>query len=416
MARVMAGVRRAATRATAARPIRRFREVPVLERVLKEVLRLHPPLVILMRGVLQRLHGRGRDDPAGKLVAISPAVSHRIPELFRDPTRFDPSRYDPGREEDATPFAGSRSAAAPPLLGAAFAIMQLKAITMSLLRASRSSSSTRRELRPGLHEDGRAAAQPCRVATGVADGATPMTARRGNGRGGTRAVRVRVDPALPGPRRLRVGGARVFPLNARRRPSTCCSRRARGAPRALGARREALPHPRPLDRGRLTRGDDMPAFPRSEMEEMMRRWLTPTRTPRPPATGAARRLLHEDAEYTWNLGPNEDFVARGREQIRDWVMGTRWRASTAGSTRTTRPHRRPARRGVALWRPVAAADARGRPRTRDQAWAVVVPLRRQLRMSWQRYFCDFSERDGLLHGVIKFASSARPCQKAGSSG
>ena len=112
-----------------------FREVPVLESVLKEVLRLHPPLVILMRGVLHDFTVEGVTIPAGKLVAISPAVSHRIPELFRDPTRFDPSRYDEGREEDATPFAwipfgGGHHRCS----GAAFAIMQLKAITMSLLR------------------------------------------------------------------------------------------------------------------------------------------------------------------------------------------------------------------------------------------------------------------------------------------
>lgn len=112
-----------------------FREVPVLESVLKEVLRLHPPLVILMRGVLRDFTVEGITIPAGKLVAISPAVSHRIPELFRDPTRFDPSRYDEGREEDAPPFAwipfgGGHHRCS----GAAFAIMQLKAITMSLLR------------------------------------------------------------------------------------------------------------------------------------------------------------------------------------------------------------------------------------------------------------------------------------------
>jgi sterol 14-demethylase len=112
-----------------------FREVPVLESVLKEVLRLHPPLVILMRGVLQDFTVEGVTIPAGKLVAISPAVSHRIPELFPDPTRFDPTRYDAGREEDATPFAwipfgGGHHRCS----GAAFAMMQLKAITMSLLR------------------------------------------------------------------------------------------------------------------------------------------------------------------------------------------------------------------------------------------------------------------------------------------
>jgi len=67
----------------------------------------------------------------------------------------------------------------------------------------------------------------------------------------------------------------------------------------------------------------MPAFPREEMEEMMRRWRAANE--RAEAVGNWKPMAAfytEDAEYTWNLGPNEDFVARGRQQIRDWVLGT----------------------------------------------------------------------------------------------
>jgi sterol 14alpha-demethylase len=111
-----------------------FREVPVLEAVLKEVLRLHPPLIILMRGVLRDFTVAGVTIPTGSLVAISPAVSHQIPELFRDPARFDPERYVEGRAEDATPFAWIPfGGGLHRCSGAAFALMQLKAITMSLL-------------------------------------------------------------------------------------------------------------------------------------------------------------------------------------------------------------------------------------------------------------------------------------------
>jgi sterol 14-demethylase len=113
-----------------------LREVPVLESVIKEVLRLHPPLILLMRGVLQDFHVAGQTVPVGKLVAISPPVSHGIPELFAEPQRFDPGRYAPGREEDARtfgwiPFGGGHHRCS----GSAFALMQLKAITVSLLRA-----------------------------------------------------------------------------------------------------------------------------------------------------------------------------------------------------------------------------------------------------------------------------------------
>lgn len=111
-----------------------LREVPVLESAIKEVLRLHPPLVILMRGVLRDFAVAGTTVPAGHLVAISPAVSHAIPELFRDPERFDPDRYGPGREEDAQtfgwiPFGGGAHRCS----GSAFALMQLKAITARLV-------------------------------------------------------------------------------------------------------------------------------------------------------------------------------------------------------------------------------------------------------------------------------------------
>ncbi len=67
----------------------------------------------------------------------------------------------------------------------------------------------------------------------------------------------------------------------------------------------------------------MPAYPREEMEEMMRRWKQANLDAE--AAGDWRSMAEfytEDAEYTWNLGPEEDFIARGREQIRDWCLGT----------------------------------------------------------------------------------------------
>ncbi len=115
-----------------------LRDVPVLERVIKEVLRLHPPLIILMRGVLRDFEVAGHVVPAGKLVAISPAVSHRLAEHFVDPERFDPSRYDPERAEDADPFAWIPfGGGLHRCSGSAFALMQLKAIVTSLLRRYR---------------------------------------------------------------------------------------------------------------------------------------------------------------------------------------------------------------------------------------------------------------------------------------
>lgn len=112
-----------------------LRKVPVLESVLKEVLRLHPPLIILMRKVLQDFSIGDITIPAGKFVCAAPAITHRIPDLFPEPERFDPERYSPERQEDKNlyawqAFGGGRHKCS----GNAFALFQIKAIFCVLLR------------------------------------------------------------------------------------------------------------------------------------------------------------------------------------------------------------------------------------------------------------------------------------------
>ncbi len=67
----------------------------------------------------------------------------------------------------------------------------------------------------------------------------------------------------------------------------------------------------------------MPAFPREEMEEMVRRWIAAnTKAHTEKNWEPMADFYTEDALYMWNTGPTEDFVARGREQIRDWAFGS----------------------------------------------------------------------------------------------
>jgi len=113
-----------------------LREVPWVESSLKETLRLHPPLILLLRLAMTPVEVAGVEIPAGKLVGASPAVSNRLPECFEDPDRFDPSRYIEPRQDDLDnpwtwiPFGAGRHRC----VGAAFALMQLKAIFCVLLR------------------------------------------------------------------------------------------------------------------------------------------------------------------------------------------------------------------------------------------------------------------------------------------
>jgi sterol 14-demethylase len=113
-----------------------LRQIPLLENVIKETLRLHPPLIILMRMALNDVEVQGQPIPRGQIVATSLAVSNRMPEDFPDPDAFVPQRYDAPREEDLVhrwtyiPFGAGRHRC----VGAAFAVMQIKAIFSVLLR------------------------------------------------------------------------------------------------------------------------------------------------------------------------------------------------------------------------------------------------------------------------------------------
>jgi sterol 14-demethylase len=112
-----------------------LREIPVLESVIKEVLRLHPPLIFLIRKVMQDFHFKGYTVKAGKYVCASPRVSHRIADIFPDPEKFDPERYSEERQEDALPFSWiAFGGGKHKCTGNAFAMLQLKAIFSILLR------------------------------------------------------------------------------------------------------------------------------------------------------------------------------------------------------------------------------------------------------------------------------------------
>ncbi|MEU1981399.1 cytochrome P450 [Nocardia sp. NPDC019395] len=113
-----------------------LRQIPQLEAVLKETLRLHPPLIILMRVAQGDFEVCGHSISEGDHVAATPAISNRLPEDFPNPESFDPGRYiDPNQEDLVNrwtwiPFGAGRHRC----VGAAFALMQLKAIFSVLLR------------------------------------------------------------------------------------------------------------------------------------------------------------------------------------------------------------------------------------------------------------------------------------------
>ncbi|XP_057516846.1 sterol 14-demethylase-like [Amaranthus tricolor] len=117
-------------------------EMEVLHRCIKEALRLHPPLIMLLRQShsdfsVTTQDGKEYDIPKGHIVATSPAVANRLSHIYQDPDSYDPDRFGPGRDEDKLAgqfsyisFGGGRHGC----LGEPFAYLQIKAIWSHLLR------------------------------------------------------------------------------------------------------------------------------------------------------------------------------------------------------------------------------------------------------------------------------------------
>jgi cytochrome P450 len=108
-------------------------ELPFLDAVCCETLRLDPVAPLIGRTLRRNLTVKGRDLPAGLSVGISIVGLHRRPDLYPDPERFVPERF---LERTYGPFeylpfgGGSRRC-----LAASFALYEMKLVLASLLRA-----------------------------------------------------------------------------------------------------------------------------------------------------------------------------------------------------------------------------------------------------------------------------------------
>ncbi|XP_020201344.1 obtusifoliol 14-alpha demethylase-like [Aegilops tauschii subsp. strangulata] len=119
-----------------------LQEMDTLHRCVKEVLRLHPPAMMLLRHARQSFtvrtsEGDEYEVPEGRTVASPLVIHNRLPHVFRDPEKYEPDRFGPGIGEDIaggafsyTAFVGGRHAC----IGEAFAYMQIKVIWSHLLR------------------------------------------------------------------------------------------------------------------------------------------------------------------------------------------------------------------------------------------------------------------------------------------
>jgi sterol 14-demethylase len=64
-----------------------------LDRALRETMRLHPVVPLMIRRAVRPVEVRGRLIPEGADVFIAPVISHRLTDVFEDPESYCPDRY-----------------------------------------------------------------------------------------------------------------------------------------------------------------------------------------------------------------------------------------------------------------------------------------------------------------------------------
>jgi cytochrome P450 len=116
-------------------------ELPLLERVIKESLRILPPVPFGARTCVEETELGPYTLPANTEILFSEYLTHRLPELYPEPERFLPSRwetFEPSAYEYIPFSAGSRMC-----VGATFAMQEIKIVLAMLLQ------DWRLELAPG---------------------------------------------------------------------------------------------------------------------------------------------------------------------------------------------------------------------------------------------------------------------------
>lgn len=107
--------------------------------VMKEALRMYPPLSTLPKYSLKSFEFEGQEVPAGAMVATYPIHTHYMEDYWTNPETFDPLRFSPERAEQKNhpycwvPFSGG----AHMCIGLHFAIMQIKLVMFEMVKRYR---------------------------------------------------------------------------------------------------------------------------------------------------------------------------------------------------------------------------------------------------------------------------------------
>ncbi|XP_033222170.1 cytochrome P450 4V2-like isoform X2 [Belonocnema kinseyi] len=110
-------------------------ELKYLDRVIKETLRINPSVPGLGRVLTEEIE-------LGSKITMHVFTTHRDPEFWPDPSKFDPDRFLPENSKGRHPYAYVPFSAGPRnCIGQKFAMVELKIVLAEILRKWRVKSA-----------------------------------------------------------------------------------------------------------------------------------------------------------------------------------------------------------------------------------------------------------------------------------
>ncbi len=125
---------------TGGRPLEpdQIRKLVYTRQVLDEVIRLYPPIPMIVRQAMRRDTVCGHKVPYGTIVVISPWIVHRHRRLWSDPDVFDPDRFSPKRSAERSRLAFIPFSVGPgTCTGSSYATTQMMIMIAALARRFR---------------------------------------------------------------------------------------------------------------------------------------------------------------------------------------------------------------------------------------------------------------------------------------
>jgi cytochrome P450 len=113
-------------------------QLPYVERVIKESMRLYPPAWVMGREAVGECEVGGYRMPAGSSALMSQWVVHRDPRYHHSPQRFDPDRWAAGYEKELPRFAYFPFGGGPrQCIGAGFAMTEARLVLAAVAQRFR---------------------------------------------------------------------------------------------------------------------------------------------------------------------------------------------------------------------------------------------------------------------------------------